>query len=234
MPSSSKPRLILFLKVPEVGRVKTRLIPIFSPEQACAFYQVFLKDIISTLQSLPLDVFYFFAPSPLSSLLSSEFQIPQESCFPQSEGDLGKKMSTAFSFLFQQKKEPILILGTDSPGLPSSWILEAFHALKHHQVVLGPSFDGGYYLLGMDQYYPELFQEISWSTSSVFSQTLQRLSPAHSLFLLPPFYDVDYPQDLAFLKSYLSACQKAQKNIAPQTLKLLEQKPFTEILSHFS
>lgn len=222
-------RLILFLKAPVPGQTKTRLTPIYSPEEASHFYICFVRDILQQLAKIPLEIYYFYLP-PLETLLQT-FPIPAEFCFLQSEGDLGRKMSHAFEQLFRQSSDPVLIIGTDSPGLSPEWLQMAFQWLEQKEIVIGPTFDGGYYLLGMSAFYPAVFRQIAWSGPQVFSQTLKKIQQSNrSLSVLPPFYDVDTPQDLRFLYTYLLACEREGRNLAPETLSLLKSDAFQERL----
>lgn len=223
------PRLILFLKAPIPGQTKTRLTPIFSPEEASQLYICFVRDILQQLTKISIEIYYFYVP-PLETLLHT-FAIPENQCFLQTEGDLGKRMSHAFEQLFRQSIQPTLILGTDSPGLSPEWLKMAFQLLHEKDFVLGPSFDGGYYLLGMSAFYPFVFRHIAWSGPHVFSQTFQKIQQSNrSISVLPPFYDVDTPQDLRFLYTYLLACDREGRNLAPETLTLLQSEAFQQKL----
>ncbi|GAB2782314.1 TIGR04282 family arsenosugar biosynthesis glycosyltransferase [Hymenobacter latericoloratus] len=116
---------------------------------------------------------------------------------PQPPGDLGQKMQAAFAQSFARGAAAVVIIGTDCPGLTTAHLTAAFRALETHDVVLGPATDGGYYLLGMKQLWPDLFQNKAWSTETVRAATeadVQRLKL--SLCLLPELRDVDTAADL--------------------------------------
>jgi hypothetical protein len=116
---------------------------------------------------------------------------------PQPPGDLGDRLTTATQTAFATGAENVIIIGTDCPGLDTDRLLQAFQSLQTHELVLGDAIDGGYYLIGLQRFIPALFQDITWGTSQVRSQTLAiaqklGLTTAH----LPPLSDVDYPEDL--------------------------------------
>jgi rSAM/selenodomain-associated transferase 1 len=149
------------------------------------------------------------APSPAGAFWSLE---------PQAEGDLGARMRAFFEWAFASGATRVVLIGSDSPTLPIPFVEEAFAALAQHPVVLGPTLDGGYYLVGADcqsvgeavlrpaASVPPIFERIDWSTSAVFEQTVERLRAAGLPYhVLPPWYDVDELADLARLKQELDA-----------------------------
>ena len=134
-------------------------------------------------------------------------------------------MKNAFKHSFDTGFERTVIIGTDSPTLPLSYIRNAFDVLKEIPVTVGPTFDGGYYLIetfrtGM----MTVFDDIEWSTSRVFSQTLARIKMANKqLYILPPWYDVDTPDSLEFLRSHLlSMKMSGNADIPENTLQFLK------------
>jgi hypothetical protein len=115
----------------------------------------------------------------------------------QGEGDLGARMGRSLQAAFAAGIHQAIIIGTDCPDLDDHLLTQAFQALDNQDLVLGPARDGGYYLIGMTQWFPELFTDIAWSTAGVFARTLdiaQELGLA--IALLPTLADVDYPEDL--------------------------------------
>ena len=194
-PSSVKKELlIIFAKVPEAGKVKTRLAADIGDEKALAVYHALLKHTHEITYSLPQDKIVYYTPRIVPD------DLWEPACFQkalQPEGDLGQRMMQAFEQGFARGYARICIIGTDCPDLTTDHLRQAFHALRHHNVVLGPSQDGGYYLLGMDRLYPELFAYKAWSTESVADDTRadirqQRLSCQE----LPTLNDIDTIHDL--------------------------------------
>ena len=109
---------------------------------------------------------------------------------------------------FARGAERVVLVGSDSPSLPAAYIDEGLALLREKEVVLGPSMDGGYYLVGRRKGESRIFQDVAWSTGMVLEQTLARLG-TQTLGLLPPWYDVDTPADAGFLKVHLEALARA-------------------------
>jgi uncharacterized protein len=126
-------------------------------------------------------------------------------------------MKNAFKHSFDKGFERTVIIGTDSPTLPLSYIQKAFDVLKEIPVTIGPTFDGGYYLIGLSEQNDKIFDDIEWSTSSVFSQTLARIKATNKrLYVLPPWYDVDTPDSLEFLRSHILAMKLSGNEDVPE------------------
>ncbi len=225
----SRSCLILFAKSPEACKVKTRLCPPLSYTQAAELYKAFLQDTAQTclqLEEVDLVLAYTGAREPLEALLGSGWQFTA-----QIGEDLGERLIHASRWALEQDYRRIVIIGSDSPSLPLDYLREALDALHTNEVVLGPSVDGGYYLIGFGKireqhhrYIPSAFQQIEWSTAGVFRQTINRLDMATKLSLLPPWYDVDTIDTLQWMKTHLDAMQLAGTKDMPQrTMKLLEQ-----------
>lgn len=215
--------LSLFVKNPVPGEVKTRLTLRLSPEKAAKLYEAFLIDLVNSLSSTRCDekVICFSPPDAevaLSSLLKGSFLYR-----PQRGDELGERMNENFNWTFARGADRSIIVGSDSPTLPPSYVEEAFEVLQSHSAVLGPSFDGGYYLIGLSQPCPELFQNIDWSTDHVLRQTLARMElRGIRFYLLPPWYDVDTPDQFNFLRAHLRAMELSGRGTLPsETMKFL-------------
>jgi rSAM/selenodomain-associated transferase 1 len=145
----------------------------------------------------------FYTPEEARQALRDMVKEPLE-LIPQSRGDLGARMSQAFRQLFARGHRLAVIIGGDLPTLPLGRLRAAFSALEHKPVVLGPSADGGYYLIGLRAPQPELFEGIAWGTPQVLEQTVDRLNGLGlEAECLEPWYDVDTVEDLRFLASHL-------------------------------
>ncbi|MBX7153011.1 TIGR04282 family arsenosugar biosynthesis glycosyltransferase [bacterium] len=197
--------LIVFAKEPQAGKVKTRLCPPFTYEEAGALYRAFLKDAFEQYSrlSLPIgmDVVAFVTPN---RFFFNEFlsELNVKDILVQSGSDLGDRMFTAFKNVFDQGYHHAVVIGTDHPTLPDAIIQQAFEQLDSHDGVIGPASDGGYYLLGIKQARSEYFSEIAWSTDTVFKTTRSRFDRLNeTYFELPEWYDVD---DIASLESMIS------------------------------
>ena len=188
--------LIVFAKIPEANKVKTRLTSVLSPEEAALLYDAFLKDAIDLYQALDVDVRLYFGPSDLE--IPTALRPPGISIHEQKGEGLGARMAAAFAETFVAGYEQVVIIGTDHPTLPAQFIKQAFLMLENPgSISIGPSEDGGYYLLGMNTFYPQLFQHMRYSHADVFAQTLERADKTEAaLHVLPTWYDVDDPDTL--------------------------------------
>lgn len=193
-PASDR-HLLLFARRPELGRVKTRLAADLGDEAALAVYRRLLAHTQAVAAPVAAHRTVWLAEAGPAADLSDEWGGYEQQ--PQPPGDLGQKMQAAFAQSFARGAAVVVIIGTDCPGLTTAHLTAAFRALETHDVVLGPATDGGYYLLGMKQLWPDLFQNKAWSTETVRAATeadVQRLKL--SLCLLPELRDVDTAADL--------------------------------------
>lgn len=201
-------------KAPVPGTVKTRLgLP---TEEAARLQEALIPDTIEKACSLgPVTV----AGTPTDRLPLISTLLPEGvRLIPQADGDLGEKMLSGARALFEQSGNPVIILGTDAPTLPSSRLAEAARALRTHDAAIISSVDGGYVLLGLRRPHEILFQDIVWSTGAVYGQTLDRAQEAGlSVHEGEPWYDVDTPGDLGRLRRDLAA----DPDLAPRTAELL-------------
>lgn len=190
--------IIVFAKAPEPGRVKTRLTPPFSPEQGAALYRALAADSLACAEAvmgasvtLAYETHHDW-PDP------SWLKLPTPSWFPQDGIDLGRRLAAATGKAFMDGAERVVVIGSDSPHLPSAYIEEAFSRLAAAPLVLGPSRDGGYYLIGLREPAPSLFDDIPWSGPAVLKATLARALERHwPVHLLDELEDVDDAPSLA-------------------------------------
>jgi rSAM/selenodomain-associated transferase 1 len=195
--------LIIFAKEPRPGHVKTRLIPPLSSEAAAQLYHSFLLDILEEMSLITdLRLALAFSPPEAQGFFQS-LAPPGLNLFPQTGGDLGERMHRACAQGFAAGYGPVLLRGSDTPDLPAAVVAEAKEVLAagHFQVVLGPATDGGYYLVGLTQPQPHLFQGPVWSSNTVLESTLKTARQwGLSVHLLPAWADIDTSADLlAFL-----------------------------------
>ncbi len=222
--------VIVFAKNPVPNRVKTRLVPPLSPEQAATLYTAFLTDWCTALAELP-DVDIVIAYTPEDAQPDLQALIGDDATYiPQIGDDLGERLVSATRWAAEHGYTKILIVGSDSPTLPISYISEAITLLDARDIVIGPSVDGGYYLIGfavenLTKTVPLVFSEIAWSTAAVFQQTVTHVREAEgTLGLLPPWYDIDTAEDLAFLQAHISAMQLAGDTVqAVRTASILAE-----------
>ena len=215
---------ILFVKEPRPGAVKTRLTPPLTPQQAANLYTAFVVDTAATVGASAADLKVIaHTPDDAEDSISRLVENPDDFRFwPQEEGNLGKRMNAALRRSFELGCDRAVIVGSDTPSLPHSVIDEGLELLKKTDVVIGPSTDGGYYLVGQRGAEKQLFDGIQWSTGRVLEQSLKQLGSS-SLSLLDPWYDVDTAEDAAFLKIHLFVLKRAGTPVAPRTRAALEE-----------
>jgi len=213
----AKPAVGLFAKPPKPGGVKTRLVPPLTPEEAAQLYAAFLGDLADMLDGDPVWDWIAYSPDPEALRATWPHGAPLPRAWRrQTEGDLGGRMGAALEELLAEGRPSALLLGSDHPTLSRDMIAKAFHALETTEVVLGPSLDGGLYLVGWARSHPELMQDVPWSTERVLETVVAR-ARAHGVrvALLAPWYDVDDARDLAFLRAHLSALELVEGEKAP-------------------
>lgn len=191
--------LIIFAKEPLAGQVKTRLCPPLSPEAAARLYQYFLEDILEEMGRLA-EIRLAVAYSPAGAVnLFQKMAPPGVLLFPQEGDDLSTRLVRAFARGFAAGFGTVLVRNSDSPDLPGAIVLAAEHALQADgaNLVLGPSPDGGYNLVGLKQPQPRLFQGISWSSPRVLTDTLDLARQLDlAVHLLSSWPDIDTMDDL--------------------------------------
>lgn len=188
--------LMVVVKEPVVGQVKTRLAAGVGGAYALALYQAFVADTIATARMVPgVDLGLVFWPPSAHAYFHRLCQ--DAVLFPQHGADLGERLLTAFEQAHAAGYERCVIMSSDSPNLPADYLQHAFALLDQASVVLGPCEDGGYYLIGLRTPQPVLFRDITWSTEVVYQQTLERAEEAGlQLATLPGWYDIDTAADL--------------------------------------
>jgi len=188
--------LLIFAKVPRPGSVKTRLTPALSPSEAARLYTAFLRDTVRQSRALSgSDVRLYLAP-PLPD--EGRNALPTDVSLHEQEGDgLGGRMRRAFRETLEEYQR-VVLMGSDHPTLPLPFLHEAYRSLGSSEALcLGPTVDGGFYLLGMSTFYPQLFADMTYSHSGVLGDTLARGAQTDAdLTVLPQWYDVDRPEDL--------------------------------------
>jgi rSAM/selenodomain-associated transferase 1 len=193
--------LIVVAKKPEPGFTKTRLCPPFTIEAAAEFYRCLMLDTLALAAGLhDTDLTLAFTPPQalnyFRDLAPDGFRL-----IPQRGADLGERLANALAHQLELGYRKVAVLNSDGPTLPLVYLEEAFSKLDHADVTLGVGHDGGYYLLGVKQHHPELFQNIDWSTADVIPQTLEACRRLQLIVhRLPEWYDVDVEEDLARLQ----------------------------------
>jgi rSAM/selenodomain-associated transferase 1 len=193
-------RILVFAKRPAAGRVKTRLTPPLPPDEAASVYEACLRDVIALAARQRAQVEVWYADDAAAASYF-ETELPHLVSHAQVNGDLGAKMKDAFERSFNDNAERVIIIGTDSPTLPETFLNTAFDDLHESDVVIGPSLDGGYYLIGCRaEAWPKarkLFDHVAWSEPGVFRATVDRIELIGlSSRVQPGWYDIDTVEDL--------------------------------------
>ena len=197
----------LFAKPAVPGAVKTRLCPPLSPERAATLYRAFLGDLAERLDAHPAISWWVFSTDPEAQRATWPDDAPLPARWEAQRGrDLGERMDAAMCALWEAGCRDAVLVGSDHPTLPLDRINQAATLLDTRDLVLGPSLDGRYYLVAARSPVSGIFSDVPWSTPDVLGVTLERvralgLRPA----FLEPWFDVDRPEDLAFLANQLAA-----------------------------
>jgi len=190
-------------KAPIPGEAKTRLAPPLTAEQAAGLARALLLDQLDHLAALrAIDLYVAFTP-PQAAPLFKRLARRRYGCFPQERGDLGERMEGALAELWRRGHRNAAIIGGDVVPPPLEIFYDAFEFLSSPdpRVVIGPSRDGGYYLIGMNRPTPEIFADMTWSHDRVLRETVARLARLGVDYsLLPTWFDVDTASDLDRLR----------------------------------
>jgi rSAM/selenodomain-associated transferase 1 len=215
--------LVIMAKLPAVDQTKSRLSPALAPAEAAALYEALLQDTIELAAGLegvqlaiaitpPDAIDYFRRISP-----------PEAVLLPVVGADIGDCLNQALGWLLADGYAKALALNSDGPTLPATYLRRALAELENREidVVLGPSEDGGYYLIGLKQPHPDLFRGIAWSTDQVTAQTLAEAEAVGlEVAQLPSWYDVDTAADLDRLRAELRILPD---DAVPNTRRLLDE-----------
>jgi rSAM/selenodomain-associated transferase 1 len=190
--------LLFFVKYPQNGKVKSRLQDSLASEKIIELYKHFVMDILTTIQSINIPfIICFYPPDKESSVMN---WLGSHYSYQKQQGiDIGERMKDSFKKTFSQGYQKVVLIGSDIPDLPSEILISAFSLLNKYDVVLGPSEDGGYYLIGFTNtgFSPQIFHNISWNTNLVFEQTINIVKEQEGqVHLLPTWNDIDTISDL--------------------------------------
>lgn len=188
---------LVFLRAPLLGEVKTRLAKSLSDKQVLELYKGFMDDTIDEVSKVS-DVLLYCYPKDKTDFVSERFN-NQYNVLPQSGVDIGEKMDRAFKETFSNGHEKVVLIGTDIPLISDEIMLRSFEMLDRYDSVIGPSEDGGYYLIGFraDSFESGFFENIKWSTPDVYKNTIDILSGRDkTIYKLPKLNDIDTIDDL--------------------------------------
>src|SRR5947199_1554459 len=227
--------LAVMTKAPKTGRVKTRLVPPLTPEEAAELNKCFLRDTATAISSAcsrrPVGdarktarASAIAVYTPVGAELAYNDILPDDfSLLPQRGDKFGERLYFAVEDLFKCGFDSVCLIDSDSPTVPAENFAEAVELLStsDDRIVLGPSDDGGYYLIGVKKRHGHLFEQIDWSTERVLNQTIERAAEIGlEIKLLPTGYDVDDGASLHRLCNEL-LLDTRQNDVAPYTRKFL-------------
>lgn len=201
-------RVIVFLKYPQAGQVKTRLATEVGDVTVVRLARHFAEVTLAAVESLGLPVDISFDPPERESEMRAWLG-PRHVYAPQHGANLGERMAQAFETAFARGARRVALTGTDAPDRPAEFLTEALERLEDHEAVICPALDGGYHLLALrpEGFRPQIFQNIAWGTARVLEQTLDSLRQVgFRTWILPPWPDID---DRAALMAYLARCPEA-------------------------
>lgn len=191
-----KSALIIFVRNPVLGKVKTRLAATLGNERALEIYKLLLAHTNEISKNLSAAKYVFYEDFVNTNDMWQNDVYRKKL---QAGNNLGERMRNAFDELFQKGYEKIIIVGSDCYELTSDILNEAFYSLTKTDVVIGPAKDGGYYLLGMNHFVPQLFEDKKWSSNSVYTDTVNQIKALNKSFTsLAILSDVDEEKDIDF------------------------------------
>jgi uncharacterized protein len=217
--SSGRDRvLVIMAKAPRPGAVKTRLMPSLSPASVAALYRCLLEDTLALARSLSdVEVAIMCPESDVNEL--AHLAGNETSVLAQKDEGLAAGLTSVFAHFGEGHQRHTIAFNSDSPHLPRAVLEDAFETLATHDVVVGPTHDGGYYLVGTQAFHPSLFANDGMGTSNALERLLSRTRTLElSVGLVRPFYDIDVPDDLIRLARELRVAPAR----APRTAQWLE------------
>lgn len=189
-----KSALVIFVRNPVIGEVKTRLAKVLGDTKALEVYIQLLNHTHSITANIQANKFVFYVDHINEDDLWESYLYKKRL---QSGITLGERMKNAFEYLFAEGYRKVIIIGSDCYELTQVLIEDAFNQLTNIDTAIGPAKDGGYYLLGMNTFIPHVFENKTWSTSTVFADTMKDITDEnYSCYLLPCLRDIDTADDL--------------------------------------
>jgi uncharacterized protein len=218
--------LIIMTRIPIPGKTKTRLMNVFTGEECAELHRCFLRDIFNMFEIIKDDIEIFLTYTPEDSFDVIKEIVPGNiKTFPQQGEKLGERMMNSIDLVLTKGYSKVILIGADIPNIQPHDIKEAFETLDNSDVVLGPTFDGGYYLVGMKKLYGEVFNDnLKWGNKSVFEGTLDianRLSLKTGL--AKKYRDIDTRDDLISFVEHLSAQEQNFRVFPGNTMNFIKK-----------
>lgn len=190
-------KAILFVKVPVIGKVKTRLGTDIGMENSCHIYRLLLQHQVNVLKTSGIPYCVYYAGTPVETLIDT---IGSDSVlYSQCDGNLGEKMKRGILDQFHKGADQIILMGSDIPDITSDILVSAFEKLNLADAVIGPSDDGGYYCIGFNResFHGAVFEGVEWSTDGVYEETVDKFKTQHMLYKhISNLYDIDTLSDV--------------------------------------
>ncbi len=216
----------VFVKHPVPGKVKSRLGSKIGHAAAARLYEAFVADTIDRLQKSANRLIIGYSPNNLeTSQWLRQWESSGAIFWPQPAKNLGQRMADFFKFAcVQPETKSAILIGSDSPSLPVVYLEQAYEWLDAVDCVIGPSADGGYYLIGLSSPQAGIFEDIQWSSAYVLEETIERINRLGlSMKLLPLWYDVDELDNLRMLRGHLQALKHSGQRFAIKNWRVAGQ-----------
>jgi rSAM/selenodomain-associated transferase 1 len=219
-----KNALIIFVKTPIPGLVKTRLQPQLTENQSAELYCSFLMDLDNKFKTIEdFHTWYAVSPENFNEDILAAF-VRMDKYFLQDGQDLGERMQNAFQTLFSRGYERLVLIGSDIPSITRDLISQALQGLQTNDVILGPSKDGGYYLIALSHPQAFLFENLPWSSSDVFKKTIELLNKKGLTYkILPELEDIDTYKELISFYEELKDKDKSDPDFPKHSWKILNK-----------
>jgi len=232
-----KNALILMTRIPIEGKTKTRLMSVLSGLECAQIHMCFLKDIFKVYRCIKNDVDIYLTYTPEDSFHVIEDIVPNYiNCFPQQGEDLGDRMSNAIKYVLSKNYNKVVLMGCDVPHIQPDNIMKAFNELNHNDLCLGPTLDGGYYLVGMKKIIDEVFDNnLKWGYKTVLEGTLDLCNKSNiKVGLTDKLRDIDTKEDLMDLFNDIYNNKFENKIMPASTAKfILSHKKGTEYAKRY-
>jgi len=219
---TTKNALNIFIKTPVPYQVKTRFQPQLTGEESAKLYSAFLQDLDHKFAGQTgFQCCYAISPEYYDQEILKKI-VNLTHFFMQQGDDFGKRKEHAFETSFSKGFGKVVLISSDVPAITTNNILESFKALNDHDCVIGPSEDGGYYLIALKSTMPFLFQDIPWNTSDVYGKTIDILRDKNMTYkILPPYQDVDTIKQLLSFYRYLQIADKKSADFPSNSWRIL-------------
>ncbi len=211
-----KEAIIIFTRIPYPGKTKTRLMPCYTGSECATLHRYFLLDIVGECEKSKRDIYVFYEPNGELSVIKQI--LGNDKIYYQQEGNtIGERMKNAMNAVLDKEYEACVLIGTDIPQLEQSIMEEAFEKLKQVDVVIGPTTDGGYYLIGSKGRIDEAFEQIEYGSKTVFNATKNRIiAKGKKIEVTETLTDIDVPRDIHLYRKI---------NIQNKTMSYLQRNP---------